>query len=91
MNTTLTAKEAAFLICCLNYNTVEGQLADNYSNGGIKQAMALFPEHADKATKRKAAGGLLTSLNQKGFGQLNTEFDQFEMTEVGVRAAFAAK
>lgn len=91
MNNSLTTKEAKFLVSCLNYTTVEGQLADNYSNAGIKEAMALFPEHADKATKRKAAGGLLTSLTSKGMGTLDTEYDQFQLTEVGIRAAIAAR
>ncbi len=79
----LTANEAAFLKLCLNYDTIEQQMSDNYSNGGIDEACHLF------AGNRKAAGGLLSSLNTKKLGWLDTEYDQFGLTELGVHVAFA--
>ena len=93
----LTPKEAAFLVLCLNYDTAEQQLGDNYSNGGIEEAADLFCEDHPgfsplvRNTRRKAAGGLLASLTTKGLGHLDTEYDQFNLTEAGVHAAFAAK
>ena len=84
----LTANEKAFLKICRNYNTADQQRGDNYSNGGINEAMTLFVEHADKKTKRQAAGGLIASLSQKGLGSIDTESDQFNLTEAGIVAAF---
>ena len=85
---TLTEKEKAFLKLCLNYSRIESQLGDNYSNGGIAEAMHLF--EGTKQYKRQAAGGLLASLTKKGMGELDTNFDQFDLSERGVYAAFAA-
>jgi hypothetical protein len=65
----ITPSEKAFLKVCLNYKTPEQQRADNYSNGGIEEAAEFFNGN------RKAAGGLITSLTQKGLGFLDTEFD----------------
>jgi len=86
----LTETEAKFLSLCLNYDDIASQLSDNYSNGGIDEAMGLFPQHPTKALRRQAAGGLLASLTNKGMGDFDSEFDQFSLTELGVRAAFAA-
>jgi len=83
----LTEKEKAFLQLCLNYNTIEDQLDDNYSCGGIDEAMSLF--EGSTQSKRQAAGGLLTSLNKKGMGQL-WDNDQFALSRKGVFAAFSA-
>lgn len=94
----LTPKEAAFLVLCLNYDDAETQLGDNYSNGGIAEACSLFlAEYPDTKSnkqaglRRQAAGGLLASLTTKGLGHLDTEYDQFNLTKAGVHAAFAAK
>lgn len=84
---TLTEKEKAFLKICLNYRDLETQLEDNYSNGGIDEAMDLF--EGTKQYKRQAAGGLLTSLTKKGMGEL-WDNDQFALSDRGVYAAFAA-
>lgn len=89
--TNLTEKEIQFLLLCLNYETIEEQLADNYSNAGIDDAMDLFAEHDAKKTRRQAAGGLITSLTNKGLGSLDIECDVFCLYELGVQAAFAAK
>lgn len=84
----LTQNEKTFLKLCLNYDTVEAQIGDNYSNGGIDEAMNLFD--GTKQSKRQAAGGLLSSLQQKGMGWLDTEYDMFCLTERGIHAAFSA-
>lgn len=89
INTHLTEKEAAFLVLCLNYRDLESQLSDNYSNGGIDEAMGLF--EGTRQHCRQAAGGLLSSLQQKGMGNYDPEYDQFALSERGVRAAFAAR
>ncbi len=83
----LTEKEKAFLKLCLNYSDIEEQLDDNYSNGGIDEAMELF--EGTTQYKRQAAGGLLSSLTKKGMGEL-WDYDQFALSERGVYAAFAA-
>lgn len=83
----LTDKEKAFLKLCLNYDNVEDQLDDNYSCGGIDEAMNLF-EGATQY-RRQAAGGLLASLTKKGMGQL-IDNDQFALSRRAVYAAFAA-
>jgi len=87
----LTEKEIQFLHLCLNYDTIEEQLGDNYSNAGIDEAMDLFPEHDAKKTRRQAAGGLLTSLTNKGLGSHDDECDMFCLSEFGVQIAFADK
>jgi hypothetical protein len=84
----LTQNEKTFLKLCLNYDTIEQQLGDNYSNGGIDEAMSLFD--GAKQYKRQAAGGLLSSLQQKGMGELDTECDMFCLSERGIHAAFSA-
>lgn len=66
-------------------------------NGGISEACDLFREDYPGNSnpvcmvRRKAAGGLLASLTTKGLGHLDTEYDQFNLTEAGVHAAVAAK
>jgi len=84
----LTEKEKAFLKICLNYDNLETQISDNFSNGGIDEAMDLF--EGSSASRRKAAGGLLTSLQKKGMGELWTDNDQFQLSHRGIRAAFEA-
>ena len=84
----LTEKEKAFLKICLNYSDLETQLEDNFSNGGIDEAMDLF--EGTKQYKRQAAGGLLTSLTKKGMGEFWADNDQFALSDRGVYAAFAA-
>jgi hypothetical protein len=82
----LTENELTFLKMCLNYSDIENQLSDNYSNGGIDEAMELF--EGTKQYRRQAAGGLISSLQKKGMGYLDCEYDQFALTEAGVYAAF---
>lgn len=86
----VTELEGRFLVKTLNYDTVEQQLGDNYSNAGSAEAAALFT-HDSYAAKLHAAGGLLTSLKKKGLGHHDREYDQFCLTELGVRTAFAYK
>ena len=50
----LTINERAFLEMCLNYDNIESQLSDNYSNAGLEEAVELMGS-------RHAAAGLLSS------------------------------
>lgn len=90
----LTHNEREFLTLCLNYDTVEGQLSDNYSNGGLQEAVRLM------GGNKHAGAGLLSSLTKKGLGYCDDGSDwavdptdyhhTFWLSELGVRAAFAA-
>ena len=60
--TTLTANEYAALEVCLNYDTREDQLSDNYSNGGHAE----FKEVLKWNNKQVSA--LIGSLEKKGMG-----------------------
>lgn len=80
--THLTSNEIAALKTCLNYNTRDEQLDDNYSCGGIIEFAAEL-----KWTKAQAKG-LASSLTQKGMGYMDEEDDIFWLTEDGVNAIF---
>jgi hypothetical protein len=82
---TLTQNEAAFIAMTLNYDKLECQLSDNYSNAGAKEA-ARFLFNGSK----KAAGGLISSLIQKGIGYVDEDYgDTLWLTELGVYVAFS--
>lgn len=86
----LTENEKAFLRLCRNYDTAEEQRGDNYSNGGIDEAMELFAAvHSTRKAQRQAAGGLIASLTEKGMGSFDTEYDQFCLSEKGIVHAYA--
>jgi len=90
----LTTNERSFLELCLNYNSIEGQLSDNYSNAGLLEATQLM------GGNKHAGAGLLSSLTKKGLGYPDdgsdwavdpTEYHHtFWLSELGVRAVFAA-
>ena len=90
----LTSNERAFLELCLNYDNVESQLSDNYSNGGLMEATQLM------GGNKHAGAGLLSSLSKKGLGYTddgsNWAVDPsdyhhtFWLSELGVRAIFTA-
>ena len=90
----LTSNERAFLELCLNYDNIESQLSDNYSNGGLVEAPKLMRNN------KHAGAGLLSSLTQKGLGYTDDGSDwgvktsdyyhTFWLSELGVRVAFAA-
>ena len=77
----LTEKEVAALKECLNYSTREAQLDDNYSNGGMAEFINLFGN-------KHVAAGVVSSLMEKGLGEMDTEDDIFWLTEKGVNAIF---
>lgn len=58
----LTANEYAALESCLNYDTREGQLCDNYSNGGHDEFKAVLKWN------NKQVSALIGSLEKKGMG-----------------------
>ena len=79
----LTENEIKALKLCLNYEDRESQLSDNYSNGGPEEfAAAIFNGNLH------AAGGLISSLEKKGLGVMDTEDDIFWLTEKGVNTIF---
>jgi len=90
----LTANERAFLQLCLNYDSIESQLSDNYSNGGLSEAIKLM------GGNKHAGAGLLSSLTKKGLGYPDdgsdwavdpTEYHHtFWLSKLGVYAAFAS-
>jgi hypothetical protein len=86
--TTLTENEAIALHACLNYDNREGQLGDNYSNGGTAEFMDALGWNAQQV------GGLMTSLTEKGLGFDDNDgvngqpVDIYWLTEAGVHAIF---
>ena len=71
MKLLLTENEKEALRICLNYDSRESQLDDNYSNGGPYEfALQLFDGNM------KAAGGLISSLQKKGLGWLDDRTDE---------------
>ena len=88
----LTTNERAFLELCLNYDNVESQLSDNYSNGGMTEATKIM------GGNKHAGAGLLSSLTQKKLGYADDGSDwgqskdtychTFWLSELGVRVAF---
>lgn len=90
----LTLNERKFLQLCLNYDNIDSQLSDNYSNGGMTEAVSLFNGN------KHAGAGLLSSLTQKKLGYADdgsdwgqtkdTYYHTFWLSELGVRVAFAS-
>jgi len=91
----LTENEKTFLQLCLNYDNIESQLSDNYSNGGMLEAASLFNNN------KHAGAGLLSSLTQKNLGwsddgsnwgmQRDEYSHVFWLSELGVKVAFKTK
>jgi len=90
----LTDNEIAALKICLNYDDREAQLEDNFSNGGPRE----FADQIFDGNLR-AAGGLITSLQQKGLGDLDDRTGEgwghqpvdmhiFWLSELGVNTIF---
>lgn len=83
MNVLITANEAAALEACLNYERREDQLADNHSVGDAATIAAAI------GGSLQAAGGVMTSLTEKGLGFIDEEgLGIFWLTEDGVNAIF---
>lgn len=81
--TNLTVNEIKALKACLNYESREDQLADNYSNG----CMEVFKEALSWTDKQ--VSGLVSSLVQKELIQLDRGCPEiFWITEEGVNAVF---
>ena len=91
----LTPNEKAFLLLCLNYDNVDSQLSDNYSNGGLREAVQVM------GGNKHAGAGLLSSLTKKGLGypddgsnwgvDKSDYYHTFWLSELGVRVAFASQ
>lgn len=85
----ITENEGRALVACLNYNDIEDQLDDNYSNGGPDEFAELL------GWNKKQVGGLISSLEKKGLGFEEPvengleEYSIFWLSELGVRVAFA--
>ena len=85
--THLTENEFKALQMTLNYEDRESQHSDNFSNAGIDEiSSGLFNGN------RKAAGGLVTSLMEKGlaFYDKEDDVDLLWLTEKGVDVVFDA-
>ncbi len=81
----LTQNEITALKTCLNYETREGQLNDNFSNGGQEE----FKEALGWSDKQVAA--LIGSLEEKdmGYGDHNEGNGHiFWLSELGVNTIF---
>ncbi len=86
MNTTLTTLEAELLSKCLNYDTREDQLNDNYTNADLSDAYNIC------GGKHEAAG-VIGSLIKKGL-ICDLDADDGSMiwpTEDGINAIFNHK
>jgi len=91
MTISLTNNEIAALKMCLNSDTREGQLGDNFSNGGSEEFATLF--EGSKKNRLQAAGGLISSLEKKGLGDQDSDNngnpgDIFWLSEFGVNTIF---
>ncbi|MCK5018233.1 MAG: hypothetical protein KAS32_14345 [Candidatus Peribacteraceae bacterium] len=82
MSTSLTDNEIEALKLCLNYADRESQLNDNYSNAGSEEFAGIFDGN------KHAAGGLITSLAEKGMGNMDEEDDIFWLSDEGVNTIF---
>ena len=81
----LTDNEVKALKICLNCNTRESQLEDNFSNGGASEFMAAL------GWTNKQVAGLISSLEQKGLGcgdHNDGNGHIFWLTEFGVNTIF---
>ncbi len=86
MSVQLTSNEITALKTCLNYESLEGQLSDNYSNGGHDE----FKKALGWNNQQVAA--LIGSLESKGLGWGDDNEGNghiFWLSEKGVRAIFA--
>jgi hypothetical protein len=83
-NVSLTSLEANVLSACLNYDNIQNQLGDNYSNCDLRDA------HKICGGKHQASG-VIGSLCKKGliYDPMQEENKIIFMTEEGVRAIFA--
>jgi hypothetical protein len=81
-NPTLTEAEVTCLKACLNYDTREAQLSDNYSNGDPDEFQAQLDWNMHQV------GGVMTSLKEKNMGFYDPEDDIFWLTEDGVNTIF---
>lgn len=89
MDTTLTQNEIVALKECLNYDSREAQLSDNFSNGSPSSFMRALGWNAQQV------GGLMSSLMDKGMGYVESDDpgrpkkdDIFWLTDKGVNAVF---
>jgi uncharacterized protein (DUF2164 family) len=85
-NISLTDLEAKILLACLNYDNIEEQLGDNYSNCDLKDA------HKICGGKHQSAG-VIGSLCKKGLvgDPMDEENNIIYPTEEGLRAIFSHK
>ena len=83
-NISLTKLEVDILSACLNYDNIQSQLSDNYSNCDLKDA------HKICSGKHEAAG-VIGSLCKKGliYDPMQEENKIIFMTEEGVKSIFA--
>lgn len=80
---TLTDNEVKALEACLNYSDRASQLSDNYSVAGAAEIAVAI------GSSRKAAGGVQSSLIQKGLAFIDEDdVDILWLTEAGVNAIF---
>ena len=81
----LTTNEAQALEICLNYDTRESQLEDNFSNGGSEEFQAAL------GWSKHQVAGLISSLEQKGLGWGDDNDGNghiFWLSELGVNTIF---
>ncbi len=86
MTTSLTTLEAALLTKCLNYDTREDQMQDNYTNADLSDAYNIC------GGKHEAAG-VIGSLSKKGLiHDLDAEDgSMIWLTDNGINAIFNYK
>ena len=87
MSISLTPNEITALKACLNYNSLEGQLSDNFSNGGhteFKKALGWNNQQVAALIGSLEAKGLGWGDDNEGNGHI------FWLTDKGVRAIFEA-
>lgn len=83
--THLTENEIKALKVCLNYKCREGQLSDNFSNGGQDEFKEVL------GWNDKQVSGLISSLEQKGMGYGDDNEGNghiFWLSELGVNTIF---
>jgi hypothetical protein len=94
MTTTLPApseNEMKCLMVCLNYDSREGQLSDNYSNGGAAEFRAAL------GWNKEQVAALIGSMEKKGYGYMDTDgvngkpVDIFWLSEAAVNMIFDMK
>ncbi|WP_373092605.1 hypothetical protein [Zhongshania sp.] len=81
----LTENEKNFLKQCINYDDRESQKNDNYCCAGLEEAAAIFGGNLN------AGKGLLSSMTQKGIGDMDDEgYDIFWINEDRIDALYDA-